>query len=155
MRSAPRWKDAADNVKMLGGTVVGQSRHPLNASDFASFLLQAQASKAQVVALANGGRTPSTRSRRRASSASCSAARNSRPCSCSSRTMHALGLDTAQGPDVHRRLLLGLRRRLAPWSARFQQKYKNLKPTMVQAGVYSSVLHYLRSVAAAGSVDAR
>ncbi len=148
-------KDAADNVKMLGGTVVGQSRHPLNASDFASFLLQAQASKAQVVALANGGQDTVNALKAAREFGIVQRGQKLAALLVFLSDVHALGLDTAQGLMFTDGFYWDYDDASRAWSARFQQKYKNLKPTMVQAGVYSSVLHYLRSVAAAGSVDAK
>ncbi|BET11734.1 MULTISPECIES: ABC transporter substrate-binding protein [Pandoraea] len=148
-------KDAADIVKTLGGTVVGQSRHPLNASDYASFLLQAQSSKAQVVALANGGQDTVNVLKQAREFGIVQRGQKLAALLVFLSDVHALGLNTAQGLLFTDGFYWDFDDASRTWSDRFQKKYKNLKPTMVQAGVYSSVLHYLRSVAAAKSVDAK
>lgn len=148
-------KDAADNVKALGGTVVGQSRHPLNASDFASFLLQAQSSKAQVVALADGGQDTVNALKQAREFGIVQRGQKLAALLVFLSDVHALGLNTAQGLTFTDGFYWNFDDASRTWSARFQKKYKDLKPTMVQAGVYSSVLHYLRAVAAAQSVDAK
>jgi branched-chain amino acid transport system substrate-binding protein len=148
-------KDAADNVKALGGTVVGQSRHPLNASDYASFLLQAQSSKAQVVALANGGQDTVNALKQAREFGIVQRGQKLAALLVFLSDVHALGLNTAQGLMFTDGFYWDYDDASRAWSARFQKKYKDLKPTMVQAGVYSSVLHYLRAVAATKSVDAK
>jgi len=148
-------KDAADIVKAQGGTVLGQSRHPLNASDYASFLLQAQSSKAQVVALANGGQDTVNALKQAREFGIVQRGQKLAALLVFLSDVHALGLDTAQGLMFTDGFYWDFDDASRAWSARFQKKYKDLKPTMVQAGVYSSVLHYLRAVAATKSVDAK
>nr|WP_246171134.1 ABC transporter substrate-binding protein [Pandoraea eparura] len=148
-------KDAADIVKTLGGTVAGQSRHPLNASDYASFLLQAQSSKAQVVALANGGQDTVNALKQAREFGIVQRGQKLAALLVFLSDVHALGLNTAQGLMFTDGFYWNFDDASRAWSARFQKQYKNLKPTMVQAGVYSSVLHYLRAVAASQSVDAK
>nr|WP_150681143.1 ABC transporter substrate-binding protein [Pandoraea pneumonica] len=148
-------KDAADNVKALGGTVVGQSRHPLNASDYASFLLSAQSSKAEVVALANGGQDTVNVLKQAREFGIVQRGQKLAALLVFLSDVHALGLNTAQGLMFTDGFYWDFDDASRTWSARFQKKYKDLKPTMVQAGVYSSVLHYLRAVAATKSVDAK
>lgn len=148
-------KDAADIVKTLGGTVVGQSRHPLNASDYASFLLQAQSSKAQVVALANGGQDTVNVLKQAREFGIVQRGQKLAALLVFLSDVHALGLNTAQGLLFTDGFYWDFDDASRVWSARFQKKYKDLKPTMVQAGVYSSVLHYLRAVAATKSVEAK
>ncbi|WP_442796429.1 ABC transporter substrate-binding protein [Pandoraea sp. XJJ-1] len=148
-------KDAADIVKTLGGTVLGRSRHPLNASDYASFLLQAQSSKAQVVALANGGQDTVNALKQAREFGIVQRGQKLAALLVFLSDVHALGLNTAQGLMFTDGFYWDQDDASRVWSARFQKKYKDLKPTMVQAGVYSSVLHYLRAVAASQSVDAK
>ncbi len=148
-------KDAADIVKAQGGTVLGQSRHPLNASDYASFLLQAQSSKAQVVALANGGQDTVNALKQAREFGIVQRGQKLAALLVFLSDVHALGLNTAQGLMFTDGFYWDFDDASRAWSARFQKKYKDLKPTMVQAGVYSSVLHYLRAVAATKSVDAK
>ncbi|WP_051516669.1 ABC transporter substrate-binding protein [Herbaspirillum sp. RV1423] len=146
-------KDASDVVKSLGGTVVGSVRHPLNASDFSSFLLQAQASKAQVIGLADGG------------SDVVNAIKQARSFSVGDKNqrlvallvflsdVHALGLDAAQGLVYTDGFYWDYDNDTRAFSKRFEAQFKNNKPTMVQAGVYSSVYHFLKARAAAKTSD--
>ncbi len=148
-------KEAGDIVKANGGTVVGAVRHPLGASDFSSFLLQAQASKAQVVGIANGGQD------------TVNTIKSAREFGIGGKNqtlaalllfltdVHALGLETAQGLAFTDGFYWDMDDQARAFSNRFAAKHKNLKPTMVQAGVYSSVLHYLRSVAAAKTDESK
>jgi len=146
-------KDASDVVKSLGGTVIGAVRHPLNASDFSSFLLQAQASKAQVIGLADGG------------SDVVNAIKQAREFSIGDKNqrlvallvflsdVHALGLEAAQGLVYTDGFYWDYDKDTREFSRRFEAQFKNNKPTMVQAGVYSSVYHFLKARAAAKTSD--
>nr|WP_183380324.1 MULTISPECIES: ABC transporter substrate-binding protein [unclassified Herbaspirillum] len=146
-------KDASDVVKSLGGNVVGSVRHPLNASDFSSFLLQAQASKAQVIGLADGG------------SDVVNAIKQARSFGVGDKNqrlvallvflsdVHALGLDAAQGLIYTDGFYWDYDKDTRDFSRRFEAQFKNNKPTMVQAGVYSSVYHFLKARAAARTSD--
>ena len=146
-------KDASDVVKSLGGTVVGAVRHPLNASDFSSFLLQAQASKAQVIGLADGG------------SDVVNAIKQARSFGVGDKNqrlvallvflsdVHALGLEAAQGLVYTDGFYWDYDKDTREFSRRFEAQFKNTKPTMVQAGVYSSVYHFLKARAAAKTAD--
>ncbi len=146
-------KDASEAVKANGGKVLGSVRHPLSASDFSSFLLQAQASKAQVIGLANGAQD------------TVNAIKAAREFGIGGKDqtvaallifltdVHGMGLETAQGLTFTDGFYWDMDDPARAFSARFAAKHKGLKPTMVQAGVYSSVLHYLKSVAAAKTDD--
>lgn len=146
-------KDASDVVKSLGGTVVGSVRHPLNASDFSSFLLQAQASKAQVIGLADGG-TDVVNAIKQARSFSVGD-KNQRLVALLVflSDVHALGLDAAQGLVYTDGFYWDYDNDTRAFSKRFEAQFKNNKPTMVQAGVYSSVYHFLKARAAAKTSD--
>lgn len=149
-------KDASDIVKQNGGSVLGAVRHPLNASDFSSFLVQAQTSKAQVIGLANGGQDVVSAIKQ---------AREFRIGSGKDQRLaallvflsdvHAMGLDIAQGLVYVDGFYWDFDDQSRAFSKRFEALNKGAKPTMVQAGVYSSVYHYLKSVAAAKSDDAK
>jgi len=146
-------KDASEVIKANGGNVIGSVRHPLNASDFSSFVLQAQASKAQVIGLANGGQD------------TVNAIKSTREYGAGNKNqqvaallmfltdVHALGLNTAQGLIFSEGFYWNSDDQTRAFSDRFGKLHKGFKPTMVQAGVYSSVLHYLKSVAAAKTDD--
>lgn len=147
-------RDTARFVQEGGGRVLGEVRHPLNTADFSSFLLQAQSSKAQVIALANGGQD------------TVNAVKQAREFGVGGKgqrlaamllfltDIHALGLDAAQGLLFADGFYWDHDDATRAFAARFEAQHK-AKPTMVQAGVYSSVLHYLRSVAAAKTDDSK
>jgi len=146
-------KDASDVVKSYGGTVLGSVRHPLNANDFSSFLLQAQAAKPQVIGLANGAQD------------TVNAIKAAREFGLGGKgpqvaallvflsDVRSMGLDVAQGLIFSEGFYWDMDEQTRAFSSRFEKLHKGNKPTMVQAGVYSSVLHYLKSVAAAKTDD--
>ncbi|MFZ5581087.1 MAG: ABC transporter substrate-binding protein [Pseudomonadota bacterium] len=149
-------KEAGEVVKANGGSVVGAIRHPLNANDFSSFLLQAQASKAQVIGLANGSQdTVNAIKAAREFGIGGDGSQKVAALLMFLSDVHALGLNTAQGLIFSEGFYWNTDDQTRAFSARFEKAYKGLKPTMVQAGVYSSVLHYLKSVAAAKSDDSK
>ncbi|AHG64805.1 ABC transporter substrate-binding protein [Advenella mimigardefordensis] len=145
--------DTAKMVKKLGGTVVGQVRHPLNNSDYASFLLQAQSSGAQVVALANGGQDTVNAVKQAKEFGVSGGSQRLVALLIFLSDLRALGNDNAQGLTYVDGFYWDFDDGTRQWSDRFAKAYKGLKPTMTQAGVYSSVLHYLKAVAAAGTTD--
>ncbi|MDD2547477.1 MAG: ABC transporter substrate-binding protein [Burkholderiaceae bacterium] len=146
-------KDASDVVKSYGGNVVGSVRHPLNASDFSSFILQAQASKAQVIGLANGAQD--TVNAIKAAREFGIGGKGQKVASLLMflTDVHSLGLNQAQGLMFSEGFYWDMDDKTRGFAARFEKLHKGYKPTMVQAGVYSSVLHYLKSVAAAKTDD--
>jgi branched-chain amino acid transport system substrate-binding protein len=148
-------KNASDIVKKNGGTVLGAVRHPLNASDFSSFLMQAQSSKAQVIGLANGGQDTVT-ALKQAYEFKIGRDKKQRLAALLVflPDVHALGLETAQGLTYVDGFYWDFDSQSRSFATRFEARHKGIKPTMVQAGVYSSVYHYLKSVAAAKSDDA-
>ena len=148
-------KDASDVVKALGGTVVGSVRHPLNASDFSSFMLQAQASKAQVIGLANGAQDTVNAIKAAREFGVTGKDKQQRLASLLMflTDVHALGLNQAQGLLLSEGFYWDMDEQTRAFSSRFENLHKGYKPTMVQAGVYSSVRHYLKSVAAAKTDD--
>ena len=147
-------KDASEMVKANGGTVLGSVRHPLNASDFSSFILQAQNSKAQVIGLANGAQD-TVNAIKAAREFGITGAKGTKVASLLMflTDVHSLGLRQAQGLMFSEGFYWDMDDQTRAFAARFEKLHKGYKPTMVQAGVYSSVLHYLKSVAAAKSDD--
>ena len=145
--------DVTREVKALGGEVKGSVRHPLNSSDFSSYLLQAQGSGAQVIGLANAG-TDTTNSIKQAARVRHHRGRASRwrVCCCSSAMSMRWGFRRRQGLSLTTGFYWDLDDETRAWSAKYEKK-TGRKPTMVQAGVYSSVLHYLKAVDAAGTDD--
>ena len=151
-------KDAGDVVKELGGNVVGAARHPLNASDLSSFLIQAKGSKAQVLGLANGGQdTVNSIKQAREFGIGGSGAKDMKIAALLVflTDVHALGLDAAQGLIYADGFYWDFDNGSRNFARRFEALHKGNKPTMVQGGVYSSVYHYLKSVAAAKTDDAK
>lgn len=146
-------KEAGDMVKANGGTVVGAIRHPLNNNDFSSFLLQAQASGADVIGLANGAQDTINAIKTAQEFGIGSGSPSIAALLIFLSDVHAMGLDAAQGLIFADGFYWDMDDRAREFSARFEQRYRGNKPTMVQAGVYSSTLHYLKSVAAAGTDD--
>lgn len=147
--------DTAKAVKALGGTVAGAVRQPLNAPDFASYLLQAQSSKADVVALANGGQDTVNAVKQAREFGIVEGGQRLVSLLIFLSDLRALGLDNAQGLSYVDGFYWDYDDATRDWSARFEKAHRGLKPTMTQAGVYSSVRHYLRAVAAAGSTEGR
>lgn len=149
-------KDASEMVKANGGTVLGSVRHPLNASDFSSFILQAQNSKAQVIGLANGAQD-TVNAIKAAREFGITGAKGTKVASLLMflTDVHSLGLRQAQGLMFSEGFYWDMDEQTRTFAARFEKLHKGYKPTMVQAGVYSSTLHYLKSVAAAKTDDSK
>ena len=146
-------RDTTALVEKAGGKVLGSVRHPFPGSDFSSFLLQAQASGAKVIGMANaGGDTINTV--KQASEFGITQGDQSLAALLLFLTdVRSLGLATAQGLVMTEAFYWDLNDQTREFSNRFAEKHGGAKPTMVQAGVYSSVLHYLKAVEATGGTD--
>ncbi len=144
-------KDAGDVVKANGGTVLGAVRHPFPGTDFSSFLLKAQSSGAQVIGLANAG-TDTTNSIKQAAEFGITPKQSLAGLLVFITDVHSLGLKTTQNMYLTEGFYWNLSDETRAWSKRFFDKHKRM-PTMVQAGQYSSVAHYLTAVKAVGSDD--
>ncbi len=144
-------KQATDEVVASGGKVVGGVRHPLGTNDFSSFILQAQASKADVVALANaGGDTVNTI--KQANDFKLSANQKVVALIFDLQSVPAIGLQTAQGLTALNAWYWDLNDETRAWSKRYQERHpKKMMPNHMQAGVYSATMHYLKAVDKAGS----
>ena len=146
--------DVTRVVEANGGEIVGSVRHPFPTQDFSSFVLQAQASGADVVGLANAG-SDTTNAITTASEFGVTQAGQTLAALLLFLTdVHALGVDTAQGIQLTTGCYWDMNDDTREWSDRFM-KETGVRPTMVHAGIYSSTLHYLNAVAAAGSDDAQ
>ena len=143
-------KDASDRVRNGGGTIVGSVRHPLNASDFSSFMLQAQASKAQVIGLANATQDAVNAIKTAREFGIIDKGQKLAALVLQITDVHSMGLPVAQGLVASEGFYWNLDDETRAFAARFEKIQKS-KPNQVQAGVYSSVLHYLRAVAAGRS----
>jgi len=144
-------KDAGDVVKANGGTVLGAVRHPFPGSDFSSFLLRAQTSGAQVIGLANAG-GDTINSIKQAAEFGITQKQSLAGLLIFITDIHSLGLKATQNMYLTEGFYWDLNEETRAWSRRFFDKHKRM-PTMVQAGQYSSVSHYLKAVKAAGSDD--
>src|SRR5215813_8887276 len=146
-------KDTANVVVKNGGKVLGSVRHPLNTSDFSSFLLQAQASKAKVIGLANAGGDTINAIKQAAEFGIMKGGQKASPLLVFVTDIDSIGLDTAQGLLLAEAFYWDLDDDTRAFSKRFMERVKR-PPTSAQAGVYSSVSHYLKAVKAAGTTDA-
>lgn len=139
-------------VKELDGKVLGSIRHPLGNSDFSSFLLQAQASNADVIGFANAGADTSNAVKQAAEFGITQSGQSLAGLLTFITDVHALGQDAAQGLLLTTGFYWNMDDETRAWSAKFEA-LAGKKPTMVQAGVYSSVRHYLKAVEAVGGDD--
>lgn len=146
-------KDTTAVVEAAGGEVVGSVRHPFPGTDFSSFLLQAQASGAQVIGLANAGGDTVNTIKQASEFGITQAGQSLAGLLIFITDVNALGLETAQGLVLTEAFYWDLNDDTRAWSKRFGELNGGKMPTMVQAGVYSGVLHYLKSVEATGGKD--
>ena len=144
--------DASNVVKANGGTVAGAVRHPLNASDFSSFLLQAQNSKAQILGLANAG-GDTINSIKAAKEFGIGKSMKLAGLLIFISDVHSLGLRNTEGLQFTTSWYWDLNDETRKFSARFFEKTKRM-PTEIQAADYSATMNYLKAVEAAKSVDA-
>lgn len=145
--------DAVGAVKASNGKVVGTARHPVNASDLASYLLQAQGSRAKVVALADAGGDFVNAVKQAGEFGLRKSGRQTLAgLHVFISDIHSLGLAQAQGMVLTTGFYWNQNEATRAWSRRFHEKTRRM-PTMVQAGVYSSTMHYLKAVQASGTKD--
>ena len=143
-------RDTKAAVEKAGGKVLGAVRHPLNTNDFSSFLLQAQASKAKIIGLANAGGDTINAIKQGAEFGIVKGGQKFAGLLVFASDVNALGLQTAQGLTLTETWYWDMTDANRAWTKRWQTE-RNAPgkfPTMVQAGVYSAVTHYLKAVAA-------
>src|SRR6059058_2004645 len=146
-------RDTEAVVLKNGGKVLGKVRHPLNTQDFSSFLLQAQASKAKIIGLANAGGDTTNSIKQAAEFGIVKGGQNLAGLLVFLTDVHALGLNTAQGLILTNTFYWDSNDQTRAFAKRFAERDKDIHPTMVHAGVYSAVLHYLKAVEALKSDD--
>jgi len=146
-------KDTSEVVIANGGKVLGAVRHPFPGTDFSSFLLKAQSSGAKVIGLANAG-TDTTNSIKQAAEFGIMPKQSLAGLLMFLSDIHSLGLKTAQNMYLTEGFYWDLNAETRAWSKRFFEKQKRM-PTMVQAGIYSSTMHYLNAIKAAGTDEAK
>ena len=145
-------KDTGETVKASGGKVLGAVRHPLSTGDFSSFLLQAQSSGAKVVGLANAG-GDTVNSIKAAAEFGLTKKQNLAALLMLVTDVHALGLNTAQGLYLTEGWYWDLNAETRAWADKFSKVMNGRKPNSNHASVYSSTMHYLKAVQAAGTDD--
>jgi branched-chain amino acid transport system substrate-binding protein len=145
-------RDTATVVEANGGKVLGSVNVPLNNADFSSFLLQAQASKAKIVGLANAGGDTVNSIKQAAEFGLVAGGQKLAGLLVFVSDVHSLGLQTAQGLQLTESFYWDQDDQTRAWSKKFFAK-TNKEPTMTQAGVYSATTHYLEAIKAAGTLD--
>jgi branched-chain amino acid transport system substrate-binding protein len=141
-------RDTSAVVTSSGGKVLGSVKHPLNTTDFSSFLLQAQSSKAKVIGLANAGGDTINSIKAASEFGIVKGGQKLAGLLVFLSDIHALGLPTAQGLLLSESFYWDRDDKTRAFSKRYAERMNGRKPTMAQAGVYSAVLHYLKAVKA-------
>jgi len=147
-------RDTAAFVEAGGGKVLGAVRHPLATADFSSYLLQAQGSRAKVIALANAGGDTINSVKQAAEFGIMKSGQRVAGLLVQFPDVHALGLPTAQGIVMTASFDWSLTEATRAWTKRFMALNGGKPPSMIHAGTYGGVLHYLKAAAAAGTTDA-
>ena len=139
-------RDVEAVVVENGGRVLGKKRHPFPTSDFSSFLLEAQASQAKIIGLANAGRDTTNAIEQGTRFGIVQRGQHFAGLLVFLSDVHGLGLNKAQGLILSESFYWDLNDRTRAWSTRFARRHWGAMPTMAQAGVYAAVLHYLKAV---------
>jgi branched-chain amino acid transport system substrate-binding protein len=140
-------------VEAAGGQVLGAVRHPFPGQDFSSFLLQAQGSGAKVIGLANAGGDTVNTIKQANEFGIVQGGQTLAGLLIFITDVHALGLETAQGLVLTEAFYWDLNEDTRAWSERFAERHGGNMPTMVHAGVYAGILHYLKAVEATGGKE--
>ncbi|MGI4955393.1 MAG: ABC transporter substrate-binding protein [Janthinobacterium lividum] len=147
--------DARRTITAAGGTVLGSVRHPQGAGDFSAFILEAQASKAKVIGLADAGSDVINAVKSAAEFGVVAKGQTLAGLLIFLSDIHALGLPVAQGLQLTESFYWDLNDGTRAWSRRFGQQMGGRMPTMAHAGVYSAVTHYLKAIQAAGTDESK
>jgi branched-chain amino acid transport system substrate-binding protein len=148
-------RDTSAVVVESGGEVLGVVRHPFPGTDFSSFLLQAQASGADVIGLANAGGDTINSIMQAAEFGITQAGQNLAGLLVFITDVNALGLETAQGLVLTESFYWDLNDDTREWSRRFAENHNGNMPTMIQAGVYSALMHYFKAVEELGTTESQ
>jgi branched-chain amino acid transport system substrate-binding protein len=144
-------RDTTAVVTAAGGKVLGSVKHPLNTADFSSFLLQAQASKAKIIGLANAGGDTTNSIKQAAEFGIVSGGQKLAGLLLFLTDVHSLGLKVAQGLNFTETFYWDMNDQTRAFAKRFSERMKShAEPTMVQAGVYAGLLHYFKALEALG-----
>jgi branched-chain amino acid transport system substrate-binding protein len=147
-------RDASEVVKAAGGKVLGSAKHPLNTADFSSLLVQAQASKAKIIGLANAGGDIINTIKQAGEFGIVAGGQNLAAIVMFISDVHSLGLKVAQGLIVTEAYYWDMNDDTRAFGRRFFERMKRM-PTMNQASTYSATLHYLKAVQATGTRDTK
>ncbi|MGB3046136.1 MAG: ABC transporter substrate-binding protein [Xanthobacteraceae bacterium] len=147
-------RDVSEVVKAAGGKILGSARHPLNTSDFSSFLLQAQASKAKIIGLANAGGDTINAIKQAAEFGIVAGGQKLAGIVMFISDIHSLGLKMSQGLIITEAYYWDQNERTRAFGKKFFERMKRM-PSMNQAATYSGTLHYLKAVKAAGTRDTK
>ena len=145
-------RDTTAVIKANGGKVLGSVNVPLNNADFSSYLLQAQASKAKIIGLANAGGDTQNSIKQAAEFGIVAGGQKLAGLLVFSMDVHSIGLQTAQGLQLTESFYWDQDDQTRAWSKKYFDKFGK-EPTMIHAGVYSSIMHYLEAVKATGTLD--
>jgi branched-chain amino acid transport system substrate-binding protein len=145
-------KDATDVVEANGGKVVGAVRHPLNNADFSSFLLRAQSSGAKVIGIANAGNDTVNAIKQAGEFGLAEQGQSLAALIFFLQDVHSLGLKATQGTYLTTASYWDIDDASRAWSKQFMER-AGMMPSMLHAGVYGSVLHYLKAIKQAGTDD--
>jgi branched-chain amino acid transport system substrate-binding protein len=144
-------RDTSAVILANGGKIVGSVKHPLNTSDFSSFLLQAQSSKAKIIGLANAGGDTTNAIKQAAEFGIVKGGQKLAALLLFLTDIKAIGLETAQGLNFTETFYWDLNDKTREFSKKFAARMKNgAPPTMVQAGVYAGLIHYFKALEALG-----
>ncbi|MEK7444700.1 MAG: ABC transporter substrate-binding protein [candidate division NC10 bacterium] len=146
-------RDVEAVVLKNGGKVLGKVRHPLSNQDFSSFLLQAQASKAKIVGLANAGGDVTNSIKQGAEFGILKGGQNFAGLLVFITDVHALGLEKAQGLIFTETFYWDMNEQTRAFAKRFAERNRGIHPTMIHAGAYAGTLHYLKAVETLKSDD--
>jgi branched-chain amino acid transport system substrate-binding protein len=145
-------RDAGDVIRLEGGKVLGSVKVPLGTLDFSRYLLQAKTSRAKIVGLATSGRDMINAIEQASEFSLVQDGQRAAGLLIFISDVHSLGLETAQGLLMTSAYYWDQNEKTRAWAERFFSKMKRM-PTMVQAGVYGAITHYLKAVQATGSKD--
>lgn len=148
-------RTASEVVTANGGKVLGSARHPINSTDFSSYVLQAQASGADVVALANGGADTVNAIKQASEFGLVSGGQSIAAMILFLPDIHSIGLQDAQGLRFSSAFYWDRTDETRAFAKRFAEKRNGRVPTQLQAGVYSAVLHYLKAIKEAGTDEGK
>lgn len=146
-------QDATRFIEAAGGKVIGSVKHPLGATDYSAYLVQAQASGAKVIMIANAGADLSNTLKQAGEFAVTASGQTLASTGATVNSIIAVGLDAAQGLTLTVPFDWNQNDETRAWSARFMERYGKGVPTYIHSGTYSAITHYLKAIEAAGTDD--